>query len=159
MRQLSVRGGGAEATEEAALAGGLLSQAKAKQAVALGRESKALAKDAVAVGYWAKAAAKEGVALGAWSVASSDYGVALGMESESLPEDVVEVEKAPYSEAKLSVNGNGKTGEANDILRGPVSFGSKLYNKQGAQTATYIRQVQYVADGTHDTDAVNLRQL
>lgn len=90
-------GGGAEATEEAALAGGLLSQAKAKQAVALGRESKALAKDAVAVGYWAKAAAKEGVAVGAWSVASSDYGVALGMESESLPEDVVEVEKAPYS--------------------------------------------------------------
>ncbi|KGQ59822.1 YadA-like family protein [Gallibacterium anatis] len=152
-------GPGAEATEEAALAGGLLSQAKAKQAVALGRESKALAKDAVAVGYWAKAAAKEGVALGAWSVASSDYGVALGMESESLPEDVVEVEKAPYSEAKLSVNGNGKTGADNDILRGPVSFGSKLYNKQGAQTATYIRQVQYVADGTHDTDAVNLRQL
>ncbi|AEC16737.1 conserved hypothetical protein, YadA-like C-terminal region protein [Gallibacterium anatis UMN179] len=152
-------GPGAEATEEAALAGGLLSQAKAKQAVALGRESKALAKDAVAVGYWAKAAAKEGVAVGAWSVASSDYGVALGMESESLPEDVVEVEKAPYSEAKLSVNGNGKTGADNDILRGPVSFGSKLYNKQGAQTATYIRQVQYVADGTHDTDAVNLRQL
>ncbi|MEH8064289.1 YadA-like family protein [Gallibacterium anatis] len=152
-------GPGAEATEEAALAGGLLSQAKAKQSVALGRESKALAKDAVAVGYWAKAAAKEGVAVGAWSVASSDYGVALGMESESLPEDVVEVEKAPYSEAKLSVNGNGKTGAANDILRGPVSFGSKLYNKQGAQTATYIRQVQYVADGTHDTDAVNLRQL
>ena len=152
-------GPGAEATEEAALAGGLLSQAKAKQAVALGRESKALAKDAVAVGYWAKAAAKEGVALGAWSIASSDYGVALGMESESLPEDVVEVEKAPYSEAKLSVNGNGKTGADNDILRGPVSFGSKLYNKQGVQTATYIRQVQYVADGTHDTDAVNLRQL
>ena len=152
-------GPGAEATEEAALAGGLLSQAKAKQAVALGRESKALAKDAVAVGYWAKAAAKEGVAVGAWSIASSDYGVALGMESESLPEDVVEVEKAPYSEAKLSVNGNGKTGADNDILRGPVSFGSKLYNKQGAQTATYIRQVQYVADGTHDTDAVNLRQL
>ena len=152
-------GPGAEATEEAALAGGLLSQAKAKQAVALGRESKALAKDAVAVGYWAKAAAKEGVAVGAWSVASSDYGVALGMESESLPEDVVEVEKAPYSEAKLSVNGNGKTGADNDILRGPVSFGSKLYNKQGVQTATYIRQVQYVADGTHDTDAVNLRQL
>lgn len=152
-------GPGAEATEEATLAGGLLSQAKAKQAVALGRESKALAKDAVAVGYWAKAAAKEGVAVGAWSVASSDYGVALGMESESLPEDVVEVEKAPYSEAKLSVNGNGKTGADNDILRGPVSFGSKLYNKQGAQTATYIRQVQYVADGTHDTDAVNLRQL
>ena len=152
-------GPGAEATEEAALAGGLLSQAKAKQAVALGRESKALAKDAVAVGYWAKAAAKEGVAVGAWSIASSDYGVALGMESESLPEDVVEVEKAPYSEAKLSVNGNGKTGADNDILRGPVSFGSKLYNKQGVQTATYIRQVQYVADGTHDTDAVNLRQL
>ncbi|WP_038155211.1 hypothetical protein, partial [Veillonella magna] len=152
-------GPGAEATEEAALAGGLLSQAKAKQAVALGRESKALAKDTVAVGYWAKAAAKEGVAVGAWSVASSDYGVALGMESESLPEDVVEVEKAPYSEAKLSVNGNGKTGADNDILRGPVSFGSKLYNKQGVQTATYIRQVQYVADGTHDTDAVNLRQL
>lgn len=152
-------GPGAEATEEAALAGGLLSQAKAKQAVALGRESKALAKDAVAVGYWAKAAAKEGVAVGAWSVASSDYGVALGMESESLPEDVVEVEKAPYSEAKLNVNGNGKTSADNDILRGPVSFGSKLYNKQGVQTATYIRQVQYVADGTHDTDAVNLRQL
>ena len=159
MRQLSVRGGGAEATEEAALAGGLLSQAKAKQAVALGRESKALAKDAAAVGYLAKASAENSSAFGAFSVASSDYGVALGMESESLPEDVVEVEKAPYSGVKLSVNGNGKTGADNDILRGPVSFGSKLYNKQGVQTATYIRQVQYVADGTHDTDAVNLRQL
>lgn len=113
----------------------------------------------VAIGTNAHAMANGSLALGAWSVASSDYGVALGMESESLPEDVVEVEKAPYSGVKLSVNGNGKTGADNDILRGPVSFGSKLYNKQGVQTATYIRQVQYVADGTHDTDAVNLRQL
>ncbi|WP_288302162.1 YadA-like family protein [uncultured Veillonella sp.] len=149
----------ATASGQFSLATGLSSRASGENGAAYGRGANASATNAVAAGYLAKASAKNSSALGAFSIASSDYGVALGMESESLPEDVVEVEKAPYSEAKLSVNGNGKTGADNDILRGPVSFGSKFYNKQGVQTATYIRQVQYVADGTHDTDAVNLRQL
>ncbi|BFQ92417.1 hypothetical protein SMUG_01990 [Gallibacterium anatis] len=149
----------ATASGQYSLATGLSSRATGDNTAAYGRGANASKANAVAVGYLAKASAENSSALGAFSVASSDYGVALGMESESLPEDVVEVEKAPYSGVKLSVNGNGKTGADNDILRGPVSFGSKLYNKQGTQTATYIRQVQYVADGTHDTDAVNLRQL
>ncbi|WP_302225870.1 YadA-like family protein [Veillonella magna] len=126
--------------------------------VAVGTGSKALADYALSSGYMSEAAQDGSVALGAWSKVTADHGVALGMESESLKEDVVEVEKAPYSGVKLSVNGNGKTGAEKEILRGPVSFGSKLYN-DGVQTGTYIRQVQYVADGTHPTDAVNLRQL
>ena len=126
--------------------------------VAVGTGSKALANYALSSGYMSEAAQDGSVALGAWSKVTADHGVALGMESESLKEDVVEVEKAPYSGVKLSVNGNGKTGAEKEILRGPVSFGSKLYN-DGVQTGTYIRQVQYVADGTHPTDAVNLRQL
>ncbi|KGQ48218.1 hypothetical protein JL12_09610 [Gallibacterium anatis 10672-6] len=149
----------ATASGQFSLATGLSSRATGDNTASYGRGANASGKNAAAVGYLAKATAQNSSAFGAFSVASSDYGVALGMESESLPEDVVEVEKAPYSGVKLSVNGNGKTGADNDILRGPVSFGSKLYNKQGVQTATYIRQVQYVADGTHDTDAVNLRQL
>ncbi len=168
-------GTGSKALANYALASGYASEAAQDSSIALGNqaivqtgtydvadESGASVKRAfsngIALGNRANVSADQGTALGALSIVTANHGVALGMESESLQEDVVEVEKAPYSGVKLSVNGNGKTGVEKEILRGPVSFGSKLYN-DGVQTGTYIRQVQYVADGTHPTDAVNLRQL
>ncbi|WP_276625681.1 YadA-like family protein [Veillonella magna] len=168
-------GRGSKALANYALASGYASEAAQDSSIALGNqaivqtgtydvadESGASVKRAfsngIALGNRANVNADQGTALGALSIVTANHGVALGMESESLQEDVVEIEKAPYSGVKLSVNGNGKTGVEKEILRGPVSFGSKLYN-DGVQTGTYIRQVQYVADGTHPTDAVNLRQL
>ena len=168
-------GTGSKALANYALASGYASEAAQDSSIALGNqaivqtgtydvadESGASVKRAfsngIALGNRANVNADQGTALGALSIVTANHGVALGMESESLQEDVVEIEKAPYSGVKLSVNGNGKTGVEKEILRGPVSFGSKLYN-DGVQTGTYIRQVQYVADGTHPTDAVNLRQL
>lgn len=168
-------GTGSKSLANYALASGYASEAAQDSSIALGNqaivqtgtydvadESGASVKRAfsngIALGNRANVNADQGTALGALSIVTANHGVALGMESESLQEDVVEIEKAPYSGVKLSVNGNGKTGVEKEILRGPVSFGSKLYN-DGVQTGTYIRQVQYVADGTHPTDAVNLRQL
>lgn len=113
----------------------------------------------VAIGRSATIQADQGTAIGAFSVVTANHGIALGMESESLAADVVSVDSTPYSNMKLNIGGNGKTGADNEILRGPLSIGSKLYGDSGEQTGTFIRQVRYVADGTEGTDAVNLRQL
>lgn len=80
----------------------------------------------------------KGTAIGYMTTVSAPMGVALGAHSIGDRAEFTAKTIAPFSEVDL----NGKT-------LGAVSVGQK----------DGLRQIIHVADGTQDTDAVNLRQL
>lgn len=113
------------------------------------------------------------VAIGKWSKALSDNSIALGAYSAVTKADMDEVnsslkDKAPFSGITLRQSGNlGSDGNTNgEYLTGAVSIGGpryvdKLINLRLAvvREGNYVRQIKHLADGTDETDAVNLRQL
>ena len=110
----------------------------------------------IAIGTQAHAYSNKAVALGTASEVLSDNGVALGASSRVEKEDLVsDGTKGEFSNIVLSTKGTEVNG-INEYLLGPVSIGGK---KADDATAVYLRQLKYVADGTADTDAVNVRQL
>lgn len=124
------------------LSAGLSAVASGENGAAYGRGAKALGKDSLALGYLSSAS-DSAVALGNFAVASaSDL---TGVDGKS----------GAFSNIVLSTKGTEVNG-INEYLLGPVSIGGKKANDT---TAVYLRQLKYVADGTADTDAVNVRQL
>ena len=110
----------------------------------------------VAIGGGAHAYSDGALSLGYQSEVLADHGVALGANARATEEDMVaDGTKAPFSEITLSTKGTEVKG-INEYLLGPVAIGGK---QSGNTSAVYLRQLKYVADGTADTDAVNLRQL
>ena len=110
----------------------------------------------VAIGGGAHAYSDGALSLGYQSEVLADSGVALGAFSRSTEEDMVaDGTKAPFSGITLSTKGTEVKG-INEYLLGPVAIGGK---DKDSTTKVYLRQLKYVADGTADTDAVNLRQL
>lgn len=111
---------------------------------------------AVAIGTDAHAMADNTLSLGTGSEALVAGSVGLGAFSRATEADMVaDGTKAPFSNINLTTKGTAVNG-LNEYLLGPVAIGGK---KAGDETAVYLRQLKYVADGTADTDAVNLRQL
>lgn len=120
----------------------LLTKDNIESPVAIGTAAHALADNTLAVGASSEALVKGSVGLGAFSRATESDMVADGT-------------KAPFSEIVLSTGGTPVNG-INEYLIGPVAIGGK---QAGNESAIYLRQLKYLADGTDDTDAVNLRQL
>ena len=128
---------------------------------ALGDEAAAYGNHSLALGY------KSTVGFG------TDGAVALGANSLVTFADMDEVnsslkDKAPYSDITLRQSGNvGSDGNANgEYLTGAISIGGPRYvqkdvngEMQTVQEGNYVRQIKHLADGTDETDAVNLRQL
>ena len=110
----------------------------------------------VAIGTNAHAMADNTLSLGTGSEALVAGSVGLGAFSRATEADMVaDGTKAPFSDIVLTTQGTAVNG-LNEYLLGPVAIGGK---QAGNETAVYLRQLKYVADGTADTDAVNLRQL
>ena len=128
---------------------------------ALGDEAAAYGNHSLALGY------KSTVGFG------TDGAVALGANSLVTFADMDEAnsslkDKAPFSGITLRQSGNlGSDGNANEeYLTGAISIGGPRYvqkdvngNMQTVQEGNYVRQIKHLADGTDETDAVNLRQL
>ncbi len=125
--------------------------------IAIGPASGAYGNGTLALGHGAKVWGDYGLALGEQAQVAKDVnnGVALGAYSKVDTADFANGKKAPFSEITLSGKGTNVNG-INEYLLGPVSIGMKV---TGNTTSTYLRQLKYLADGTDDTDAVNLRQL
>ena len=132
----------ATASGQFSLATGLSSRASGENGAAYGRGAKALGKDSLALGYLSSA---------------SDSAVALGSFAVVSAADLTDVDgtQGAFSGITLSTKGTEVKG-INEYLLGPVAIGGK---QSGNTSAVYLRQLKYVADGTADTDAVNLRQL
>ncbi len=125
--------------------------------IAIGMQAHAYSNGALALGTGSEVLGDYGAALGFKAQVGKDVnnGVALGAYSKVDTADFANGKKAPFSEITLSGKGTNVNG-INEYLLGPVSIGMKV---TGNTTSTYLRQLKYLADGTDDTDAVNLRQL
>ena len=119
-----------------------LTQNNIESAVAMGTDAHAMEDNTLALGRGSEALVKGGVGLGAFSRATENDMVDDGT-------------KGAFSNIVLSTEGTAVNG-INEYLLGPVAIGGK---QVGNESAIYLRQLKYLADGTDDTDAVNLRQL
>ncbi|OBX01776.1 YadA family autotransporter adhesin [Gallibacterium genomosp. 1] len=123
----------------------------------------------VAIGTNAHAMADNTLSLGNGSEALVAGSVGLGAFSRATEADMVaDGTKALFSGITFRQSGNlGSDGNANgEYLTGAISIGGPRYvqknvngNMLTVQEGNYVRQIKHLADGTHDTDAVNLRQL
>lgn len=124
--------------------------------------------NAVALGYHSKVERRGSVALGAWSETRRVSLPGLDESRYATNGDYgSNIVVAPFSNAKLKfydlMNGarNDDTKNTDTVkklaVNGVVSVGG-VYS-DGGRTVSFGRQIINVADGTEDTDAVNLRQL
>ena len=104
----------------------------------------------VALGYGARTTAVGGIALGSWSEATREWST--------------KINNVPYSTQALwgvnkwtNVPGVAMQ-EGNSIVFGALSIGG-TWSGSGPLKRPFLRQLTGLAEGTADTDAVNLRQL
>lgn len=111
----------------------------------------------VAIGYKSNTERPASVSLGAYSNA---YRQNMKKEDEEKKYGHGKKVDAPYSDEKLkfmSFVNNNYGFKKGTIVSGVVSVGGKYINN--GKEKPFLRQIINLADGTEDTDAVNLRQL
>ena len=131
--------------KESALAIGTRAVAEGKTSIAIGTDANATNENSVAIGTQAKSTANHAVAIGVKAQATVDNGVGLGSYSVA------------DTEARKGYDLNENRMNTYAGLRGNALTASTAAVAVGTPRMT--RQINYVAAGTDDTDAVNVAQL
>ncbi|RKW68426.1 MAG: hypothetical protein D8B58_04850, partial [Veillonella sp.] len=131
--------------KESALAIGTRAVAEGKTSIAIGTDANATNENSVAIGTQAKSTADHAVAIGVKAQATVDNGVGLGSYSVA------------DTEARKGYDLNENRMNTYAGLRGNALTASTAAVAVGTPRMT--RQINYVAAGTDDTDAVNVAQL
>ena len=181
-------GHGAKATDGNASAFGADAIASNIESTAIGHGTAASGASSTALGNRTKVGGTAGVGIGMLANATKDYGVAIGGESSSTADNGIAIgRKSSVSENNGIAIGNGASATTADgVAIGSKSVASTAagvagYNANTGRTDTYAnltgatltstlggvavgttnqtRQINYVAAGTADTDAVNVAQL
>ena len=181
-------GHGAKATDGNASAFGADAIASNIESTAIGHGTAASGASSTALGSRAKTSGTASVGIGMLANATKDYGVAIGGESSSTADNGIAIgRKSSVSENNGIAIGNGASATTADgVAIGSKSVASTAagvagYNANTGRTDTYAnltgatltstlggvavgttgqtRQINYVAAGTADTDAVNVAQL
>ena len=181
-------GHGSKATDGNASAFGADAIASNIESTAIGHGTAASGASSTALGSRAKTSGTASVGIGVLANATKDYGVAIGGESSSTADNGIAIgRKSSVSENNGIAIGNGASATTADgVAIGSKSVASTAagvagYNANTGRTDTYAnltgatltstlggvavgttnqtRQINYVAAGTADTDAVNVAQL
>ena len=181
-------GHGSKATDGNASAFGADAIASNIESTAIGHGTAASGASSTALGSRAKTSGTASVGIGILANATKDYGVAIGGESSSTADNGIAIgRKSSVSENNGIAIGNGASATTADgVAIGSKSVASTAagvagYNANTGRTDTYAnltgttltstlggvavgttnqtRQINYVAAGTADTDAVNVAQL
>ena len=181
-------GHGAKATEGNASALGADAIASNIESTAIGHGTAASGASSTALGSRAKAAGTAGVGIGMLANATKDYSIAIGGQSSSTADNGIAIGRnSSVSENNGIAIGDGASATTADgVAIGSKSVASTAagvagYNANTGRTDTYAnltgatltstlggvavgttdqtRQINYVAAGTADTDAVNVAQL
>ena len=134
-----------KSAKESALAIGTRAVAEGKTSIAIGADANATNENSVAIGTQAKSTADHAVAIGVKAQATVDNGVGLGSYSVA------------DTEARKGYDLNENRMNTYVGLRGNALTASTAAVAVGTPRMT--RQINYVAAGTDDTDAVNVAQL
>ena len=181
-------GHGAKATDGNASAFGADAIASNIESTAIGHGTAASGASSTALGSRAKAAGTAGVGIGMLANATKDYSIAIGGQSSSTADNGIAIGRnSSVSENNGIAIGDGASATTADgVAIGSKSVASTAagvagYNANTGRTDTYAnltgatltstlggvavgttdqtRQINYVAAGTADTDAVNVAQL
>ena len=134
-----------KSAKESALAIGTRAVAEGKTSIAIGTDANATNENSVAIGTQAKSTADHAVAIGVQAQAKVANGVGLGSYSVA------------DTEARKGYDLNENRMNTYAGLRGNALTASTAAVAVGTPSMT--RQINYVAAGTNDTDAVNVAQL
>ena len=181
-------GHGAKATDGNASAFGADAIASNIESTAIGHGTAASGASSTALGNRTKVGGTAGVGIGMLANATKDYGIAIGGQSSSTADNGIAIGRnSSVSEHNGIAIGDGASATTADgVAIGSKSVASTAagvagYNANTGRTDTYAnltgatltstlggvavgttnqtRQINYVAAGTADTDAVNVAQL
>ena len=139
---------------------GMLANATKDYSIAIGGQSSSTADNGIAIGRNSSVSENDGIAIGTRSNASAAKSIAIGDGASATTADGVAIGSKSVASAAAGVAGyNANTGRT-DIYANLT--GATLTSTLGGVavgTTGQTRQINYVAAGTADTDAVNVAQL
>ena len=153
-------GSRAKAAGTAGVGIGMLANATKDYSIAIGGESSSTADNSIAIGRKSSVSENDGIAIGTRSNASAVKSIAIGDGASATTADGVAIGSKSVASTAAGVAGyNANTGRT-DIYANLT--GATLTSTLGGVavgTTGQTRQINYVAAGTADTDAVNVAQL
>ena len=139
---------------------GMLANATKEYGIAIGGESSSTADNSIAIGRKSSVSENDGIAIGTRSNASAVKSIAIGDGASATTADGVAIGSKSIASTAAGVAGyNANTGRTDTYANLTGATLTSTLGGVAVGTTNQTRQINYVAAGTADTDAVNVAQL
>ena len=153
-------GSRAKAAGTAGVGIGMLANATKDYSIAIGGESSSTADNSIAIGRKSSVSETDGIAIGTRSNASAAKSIAIGDGASATTADGVAIGSKSVASTAAGVAGyNANTGRTDTYANLTGATLTSTLGGVAVGTTGQTRQINYVAAGTADTDAVNVAQL
>ena len=153
-------GSRAKAAGTAGVGIGMLANATKDYSIAIGGESSSTADNSIAIGRKSSVSENDGIAIGTRSNASAAKSIAIGDGASATTADGVAIGSKSVASTAAGVAGyNANTGRTDTYANLTGATLTSTLGGVAVGTTNQTRQINYVAAGTADTDAVNVAQL
>ena len=153
-------GSRAKAAGTAGVGIGMLANATKDYSIAIGGESSSTADNSIAIGRKSSVSENDGIAIGTRSNASAAKSIAIGDGASATTADGVAIGSKSVASTAAGVAGyNANTGRTDTYANLTGATLTSTLGGVAVGTTDQTRQINYVAAGTADTDAVNVAQL
>ena len=153
-------GSRAKAAGTAGVGIGMLANATKDYSIAIGGESSSAADNSIAIGRKSSVSENDGIAIGTRSNASAAKSIAIGDGASATTADGVAIGSKSVASTAAGVAGyNANTGRTDTYANLTGATLTSTLGGVAVGTTGQTRQINYVAAGTADTDAVNVAQL
>ena len=153
-------GSRAKAAGTAGVGIGMLANATKDYSIAIGGESSSTADNSIAIGRKSSVSENDGIAIGIRSNASAVKSIAIGDGASATTADGVAIGSKSVASTAAGVAGyNANTGRTDTYANLTGATLTSTLGGVAVGTTGQTRQINYVAAGTADTDAVNVAQL
>ena len=153
-------GSRAKAAGTAGVGIGMLANATKDYGIAIGGESSSTADNSIAIGRKSSVSENDGIAIGTRSNASAAKSIAIGDGASATTADGVAIGSKSVASTAAGVAGyNANTGRTDTYGNLTGTTLTSTLGGVAVGTTNQTRQINYVAAGTADTDAVNVAQL
>ena len=153
-------GSRAKAAGTAGVGIGMFANATKDYSIAIGGESSSTADNSIAIGRKSSVSENDGIAIGTRSNASAAKSIAIGDGASATTADGVAIGSKSVASTAAGVAGyNANTGRTDTYANLTGATLTSTLGGVAVGTTGQTRQINYVAAGTADTDAVNVAQL
>ena len=153
-------GSRAKAAGTAGVGIGMLANATKDYSIAIGGESSSTADNSIAIGRKSSVSENDSIAIGTRSNASAVKSIAIGDGASATTADGVAIGSKSVASTAAGVAGyNANTGRTDTYANLTGATLTSTLGGVAVGTTNQTRQINYVAAGTADTDAVNVAQL